>query len=388
MTKKPNWIFLALVNSVLIQASTYLSRPMITYRLLELHSNNLLVGFYGALYVLFPLLLAIPLGHWVNHHGEGRFVFFGTVMAIVSTLGLMISHSVIPLGFFVVALGSSQFLCMVGSQAMVSNRSPNSSFEKYFGYYTFSASLGQMIGPAIGSASSGSAGLLPKSTSHGFLAAAILAGVALIPVLSWVVMKPTHAMTAKESRSGMSFTSVMSNPGMKTAMFTSMIISSSIDVFTVFLPVFGRDKGFTSTAIAGALVARAAASMISRFFLGFFTKRIGYQRLFLGSITLSCIACAVAAFSSTVLFLTVVMFVAGFTLGVGQPMTMAWVSRKSPENERSFAISIRLAGNRFGQFMMPMIAGVVAGPLGAGAVFLVIAGLVGTTAPLVKKSLT
>ncbi len=387
MNKRPNWIFLALVNSVLIQASTYLSRPMISYRLLELHSNNLFIGFYGALYVLFPLLLAIPLGHWVNHHGEGRFVFFGTVMAIVSTLGLMVSHSVAPLGLFVIALGSSQFLCMVGSQSMVSNRSPNSNFEKYFGYYTFSASLGQVIGPAIGSASSGSAGLLPKSTSHGFLAAAILAGIALIPVLSWVAMKPTVAMTAKESRSGMSFTSVMSNPGMKTAMYTSLVISSSMDVFTVFLPVFGKDKGFTSTAVAGALVARATASMISRFFLGFFTKRVGYQRLLLGSIALSCVACAIATFSSTVLFLTVVMFVAGFTLGVGQPMTMAWVSRKSPENERSFAISIRLAGNRLGQFMMPVIAGVVAGPLGAGAVFLVIAGLVGTTAPLVKKSL-
>jgi hypothetical protein len=37
--------------------------------------------------------------------------------------------------------------------------------------------------------------------------------------------------------------------------------------------------------------------------------------------------------------------------------------------------------------MMPMIAGLVAGPLGAGAVFIVIAGLVGTTAPLVKKGL-
>lgn len=360
---------------------------MITYRLLELHSNNILVGGFGALYVLFPLLLAIPVGHWVNQFGEGKFVFIGTICVIVSTLGLMIAHSTWLLGFFVLALGSSQFLCMVGAQAMVGNRSQHASFEKNFGYYTFSASLGQMIGPAIGSAASGSAGLLPKSTSHGFLAAAIIAGVALLPIVSWIAMKPTVAMSAKQSRSGMSFKSVMANPGMKIAMFTSLAISSSIDVLTVFLPVFGRDKGFSSTAIAFALVARAAASMTSRFFLGIFTEKFGYQRLLLGSIILSTITCAVAAFSSTFIFLTVMMFVAGFTLGVGQPMTMAWVSRKSQEGERSFAISIRLASNRLGQFLMPVIAGLIAGPLGAGAVFLVLATLIGTTAPLVKKNL-
>ena len=360
---------------------------MITYRLLELHSNNILIGAFGALYVLFPLVLAIPLGHWVNQFGEGKFVFMGTVCAIVSTLGLMISHSAWTLAIFVIALGTSQFLCMVGAQAMVGNKSTHSNFEKNFGYFTFSAALGQMIGPAIGSAAAGSAGLLPRSSSHGFLAAAIIAGIALIPILPWIAMKPTVAMTAKASKSGMSFKSVMSNPGMKIAMFTSLAISSSIDVLTVFLPVFGRDKGFTSTAIAGALVARAAASMISRFFLGIFTEKFGYQRLLFGSIVLSGIACVIAAFSTTFIFLTVIMFIAGFTLGVGQPMTMAWVSRKSKEDERSFAISIRLASNRLGQFLMPAIAGLITGLVGAGAVFLVLATLIGSTAPLVRRAL-
>jgi len=167
------WIYIALANSVLIQASTYLSRPMITYRLLELHANNFLIGSFGALYALFPLILAIPLGHWVNQFGEGRFVVIGTACIAISTLGLMNAHSVALMVFFVVALGTSQFFCMVGAQAMVGNRSPGGNYEKYFGYYTFSAACGQMIGPAIGAVASGSAGLLPKSISHGFLAAAL-----------------------------------------------------------------------------------------------------------------------------------------------------------------------------------------------------------------------
>jgi hypothetical protein len=68
------WVVATLLNSVAIQASTYLSRPMITYKLLSLHANSFVVGSFGALYALFQLIVAIPLGRWINHLGEGRFI--------------------------------------------------------------------------------------------------------------------------------------------------------------------------------------------------------------------------------------------------------------------------------------------------------------------------
>ena len=74
--KRPEaWITATLVNSVAIQASTYMARPMITYKLLGLHASNFSIGAFGALYALFPLILAIPLGRWINQFGEGRFIF-------------------------------------------------------------------------------------------------------------------------------------------------------------------------------------------------------------------------------------------------------------------------------------------------------------------------
>lgn len=360
---------------------------MITYRLLELHANNFLVGGFGALYALFPLILAIPLGHRVNQFGEARFVLIGIVCIVFSTLGLTSANSVAVMVLFVLTLGISQFLCMVGAQAMVANRSPGGNYERYFGYYTFSAAFGQMIGPAIGSLASGSRGLLPKSTSHAFVAAALLGALALLPLLPWISMKPTNSMSAKRSRAEMNFKSVLANPGMKVAMFTSLSVASSIDVLVVFLPVFGKERGLTSTTIGLVLAVRAAVSMLSRFFLGFLSRAIGFQRLLLISIGVSALACLLAGFTRSPLELVLVMALAGLALGVGQPMTMAWVSRQSSEKERSFAISIRLAGNRLGQFGLPIVAGVLAAPLGAPAVFFVLAALIGSTAPLVQRSL-
>ncbi len=380
-------MLVTLFNSVLIQASTYLSRPMITYKLLTMHANTFVVGSFGALYALFPLLLAIPLGRWINQFGEGRFILYGTVMIALSTLLLMSVTATWLMVFAVAALGTAQLLCMAGAQALFANRSPNGNYERFFGLYTFSAALGQLIGPLIGTVAAGSSGVLPKSTSHGFFAAAILALIGIVPLYKWLPMSPTVDVSAKESKSQISLAQVLSNPGMKTAMFTSLAISSSVDVLVVFLPVFGKERGFSAGAIGVVLAIRAATSMVFRLFLAPMTAKFGFRRLLIASIVVSSLACIVATTATNVLFLAIVIAVAGFSLGLGQPMTMAWVSRMSKDPERSFAISVRLAGNRFGQFLLPAIAGVVAGGFGAGAVFISLALLMGSSGVLAQTKL-
>jgi MFS family permease len=68
------------------------------------------------------------------------------------------------------------------------------------------------------------------------------------------------------------------------------------------------------------------------------------------------------------------MAVSGLAMGVGQPVTMAWVSRISSPENRGLAISIRLTSNRFGQVVVPALAGVIAVG-GVGTVFLMLAAL-------------
>ncbi len=376
---------MALLNSVTIQASTYLARPMISYKLLELHGNNFEVGTFGALYALFPLILAIPLGRWINHFGEGRFIAFGTGTILASTFLLSTVHSKAMMVILVATLGTAQLLCMAGAQALFANRTPRNNYETYFGYYTFSAALGQLIGPLIGATVSGSGGVLPRSTSNAFLASAIIAAIGLIPLLFGMPMKPTIDISARSSRENASLKRLLTNPGMLVAMYASLAVSSTVDVLVVFLPVFGKEKGFSSGAIGVILAIRAASSMLSRVNLGKLTSVVGYFKLLVGSIAVSSIACIVAIYSRTPVFLGVIVLIAGFSLGVGQPMTMAWVSRISRDDERSFAISIRLAGNRLGQFLLPAIAGLISGIFGVGAVFVALALLMSSSTPSILK---
>jgi hypothetical protein len=58
---------------------------------------------------------------------------------------------------------------------------------------------------------------------------------------------------------------------------------------------------------------------------------------------------------------------------------MSLVSQKTVANERALAVSARLMGNRFGQFMVPAGAGAIAASAGSGGVFIGLAALLATS---------
>ena len=73
--------------------------------------------------------------------------------------------------------------------------------------------------------------------------------------------------------------------------------------------------------------------------------------------------------------LVVIMIVVG--LGLGQPMTIAWVANRSPRSERATALGVRLTGNRAALLVVPTMMGAIAGTAGITAIFVVVAFLLG-----------
>ena len=73
--------------------------------------------------------------------------------------------------------------------------------------------------------------------------------------------------------------------------------------------------------------------------------------------------------------LALLVFIAGFMSGFGQPITMSLISKATDEKDRALAVSARLTGNRLGQFLLPILAGLLATGAGVGAVFWAMAGL-------------
>ncbi len=58
---------------------------------------------------------------------------------------------------------------------------------------------------------------------------------------------------------------------------------------------------------------------------------------------------------------------------------MALISIRTQADERALAVSARLSGNRLGQFILPVAAGILANGAGVGAVFWSMALLLGAS---------
>jgi MFS family permease len=380
------WAKPLLLSSTLTQATIYVLRPMMTYRAIELDANSAQIGLIAALYALFPVLLALQFGSWVGKLGEAKFILYGTLAMLVTSAGLIFANSLVALGIAAAASGLAHLACMVGGQSMVALRAPEAGLDRYFGFYTFSASLGHMLGPIAASIVAGSNGTLPKSTSNAFLLGVVLTIVAIAPVIKWRNERPT--VTGRENKEGAykAAFNLVKRPGILAAIYISLAISSVADVLVVFLPLFGTENNFSPYAIGAILAIRAGTTMLSRFFLGRLSERFTTFQLLWWSTIISIVSCAAMAFTHTPIALGAIVFVAGFSLGVGQPLTMSLVSQKTESSERALAVSARLMGNRLGQFLVPAAAGAAAAASGAGAVFIGLAVLLGSSIFSVKRN--
>jgi MFS family permease len=236
------WANKLLFSSAITQGVVYVIRPMMIYRALELDASPTIIGFIAAMYALFPVLLALTFGRLVGRVGEGRFVIIGTFFIGVSALSLLFANSLVVVAIGAALSGLAHLACMVGGQTMVALKSPTDKYDEYFGKYTFSASLGQMIGPILATLVAGSTGVIPKSTSAAFALALVLSALAMVPVLSWRADAPTVIAAKSEKGALRSAGALMKKPGMFAAIYASLAISSTADILVVFLPLYGSEN--------------------------------------------------------------------------------------------------------------------------------------------------
>ena len=362
-----------LTHSVLVQAVTFVLRPTSTYRALELGVPATWLGVLSASFAIAPLVLAVPSGHAVDRLGERRVMLAGSVLiGLAAGAFVLFGGGVAGLVAGSVLLGIGHLCSVVGQQALVANRTPAGRHDAAFGYYTFAASLGQALGPSLILVFGGTRTI--PATGAIFLSTLGLAGVLLVVTL--LVRPSGRGQTIAAAAAAGGVRTLLSRPGLLRALTVSCVVLAAVDITLVYLPALGTERGIASGTVGALLTLRAAASMMSRLFLGRLSHRLGRRRLLLGSVALSAAGMALAVVPMPVWALAIVIVAVGLGLGAGQPLTMSWLAESTPPGLRGRAMSLRLTGNRVGQVLVPSAAGLLAAGTGAGGVLaLTAAGL-------------
>lgn len=377
------WFLLLLAMATLLQAATAVARPMASYRALEIGMDSGSLGLVAAAFAIAPVVFALSIGRRIDRWGAFPFLIGATVLMVVAAAGLAFVDSALGLLLLIALLGLSQLVFVVADQTLVGSRTPASAYDSRFGSLSFVASLGQLIGPAA-------AGLIAADGSPAGTTRALLFGAALsltaipLAVRLWrrdpgpASPRPSIAAAAPPIRT------ILRMPGMGPAMLASMTVLATMDVITVYLPALGEERGLSVATVGALLAVRAGASMASRLLLGRLVTLLGRERLMISSLSAAAVSVVALPFVPLPLAFAV-MALAGVTLGVCQPMTMAWVAARATESARGTAMSLRLLGNRVGQVVIPLTAGSVAVVTGTAGV-LAAAGLtVGVSAIVVAR---
>jgi MFS family permease len=364
------WLPLVLLNSLLIQAGIYVVRPIVTYKSVELGADAALVGLIGASFAIAPLVFAIQIGRFVDRGRAGLALLLGSIILVLTTFGLLFINSIALLMLAMPSLGMGHLLVMVGGQTLIANRSNSKAYEKNFGLLTFYASAGHAIGPFVGGYLADS-GEVNVNANAAFLFALALFVAAVIGTIALSTKKenPKNVKPLEKAR----VTQVLAIPTFKSAIFVASATTAVVDVVLIFLPLYGREIGLSVTDIGILLAIRAIFSLAVRLVLGQISNRLGLRRIVTWGSWVTLVSMVALGLTSNFWWIALIMAVSGFAMGIGQPATMAWVSRISSPESRGLAISIRLGANRFGQVAMPAIAGVVAGASTAGVFYMLAA---------------
>jgi MFS family permease len=378
------WFVRLLVITVLLQTAVYAVRSMVSYQALALGADNAQLGIVAAAYASLSLLVAVPVGRWVDRWGEPRFVLMGGAVIGGVSLWLVFIDSLVALAVSQAALGFGHIAAVVGSQALVANRGAPGRRDARFGVFTVVVSTGQLAGPAIGGLLGGQGGTgFDGTLLFGAMAALTIPGL----VLAWLLLPERADRSGEEpgpsgpgDSSWQALNRVLRIPSMPNAMIASLTVLTTIDLIAVYLPAYGEANGLSVETVGLLLAVRAAASMASRLLMLQLITWLGRKWLLLVSIALPAAALlALPAFDGPVM-LAVLLLIAGFGLGLGQPITLAWVADRAPRKVRGTALGVRLSGNRLGQVVLPLAVGAIAGGSGLAAAFAAMAAMLGGSA--------
>lgn len=384
-TVSPRSLFWLFVAFAVTHAATNLVRPMVSYRALQLGVPPEGLGLLAASFSLAPLVIALSIGRLVDRRGEMLFVLGGTAVMAASTFLIALAGNValLTLGYALVGLG--HLVMVVGTQSLVARGSATTGYDRAFGHLSFSASVGQLAGPAIAGFIAGQGS--PDETIRAIVVAGFLSLAGLPLILAIRPSRTVRPAGGAETTARLPLSSILRQPGIVRAILVSTTVLSAIDIVVVYMPALGEERGWAASLVGGLLAARAGASMVSRLFIGRLSDRFGRRLLLIGSMSVSAVALVALPFAPSAEATFVVMIAAGLGLGIGQPLTMSWVAAEASPGTRATALSVRLMGNRVGQIALPVFAGSVAAFAGTGGVLAVTGVIVGISLALVSGGL-
>lgn len=343
---------------------------------LSLHATELTVGILIALFSLFPMLFAVPMGRLVDRVGVVKPILGGCAAmaagcALPGMLGgmpiLYLATLLIGTGFMAVQVSSQH---TVGAMSTPNQRALN------YSWLALGFSISGFCGPVV-------AGLVIDHAQYR-IAYLLFGGFAITAFIlaAHRHLKEIRMAAQSNAVSGGSALNLLRDEEMRRIYVVGTLLSSAWDLFTFVLPIHGTRSGFSASTIGLILGCFSAATFTVRLAMPWISRRLSEWQVLASALILSALCYAVFPFMRDPLALMIAAAVLGMAVGSSQPNMLALLHQAAPPGRAAEAVGIRVTIGNACQVILPLAFGGAGAVLGLHAVFWSMTAMIGAGVPV------
>jgi MFS family permease len=338
------------------------SRILMTLYAVNLGAGPFEVGILFALYGIFPFLLAIAAGRLADRFDTRLLIYWGLGTYTISLAIPYFFPSLTTLYLVAPLWGFTSMLWVVATQNLVGVLSTAETRTKSFSYYSLGESVGSVIGPIA-------VGLAIDSVSHlpTFLLIAIIPAFCGLTVAFKRDLFPSTAVVSSGTQAPRNMKDLLALPAMRNALLSNAAVMTGLDLFNLYMPLYGHSLNFSATTIGLIMGTFGTAAFVTRLFIPPITKRYGERAMLAGAFIISGVAFMAFPLTTSAPLLAASAFVLGLGLGCGQPLSMILSFNAGPPGRSAEAISMRLAVSYGAHVFVPPAFGIVGAAVGGVA---------------------
>jgi MFS family permease len=346
------------------------ARVLNTLYALELDAQPIEIGLLLSTYGLFPLLLAVYAGKVADRYGV-RAPLLGGV--IVSALGVLLPFlwPAFPALFVAAAVSGAGFIFVqVSMQSLTGSLGSGAARVRNINLYAMTVSVADFAGPVL-------AGFSIDQFGHvrTYLHLALLNAAAVLGLI-YVIKRIPEAAAVAADHGRHRMMDLLRNRDLRRVLMASAVVMTGIDLFQLYLPIYGHELGLPASTIGLILGAFATAVFITRALLPALVRRFGEATTLLCSMLLASATFLLIPLFQSAFVLGLICFMLGLGLGLGQPLLVILTYNNAPQGRAGEALGLRIAINNSMHVVMPTAFGAVGSLLGLAPVFWVSAALI------------
>ncbi len=347
--------------ALLLSIGRQTGQVLITLIDAQLGARPFTVGILAASVSMLPTLLSWQVGRLADRFGSRRLLM---VSAAAGALGMLFSYVIPGLpSLFVTALLYGLLSALFGApmQNLVGLQSGPRERTRNYSNLSLAVSFAGFAGPLLAGFSIDHTG-----PDVACLSLALLLLAPFLMLVVWGGILPNGTGAAKPQGS---VRVLLSESGLWRVLATSSLVVTGIELFQVFMPVYGHGIGLSASEIGIILAGYSSAAFIIRIFLSSLVKRLTVERLLAYSFLIGAAGFLLMPFFKNMMILSLVSFFFGLGMGSGQPLTIMMTFGNSTQGRSGEAMGLRITVNDFSRMIGQFLFGSICSAFGIFSVF-------------------